>query len=398
MEEGLKVGMKLAGLVVKLYIKAIQFVLVLAYNILWTWTFSHLFNAFAARFLERWQQARLFKTLNNRTTKKLVALLDESKLFEKSSEYDKLYPNFYRDKEDGKIYISILNSQKIEDFETYLRGFGEIFGHNFIELRHIDKNIYEMIEDSLPSLVKYDERPGEVGEGFWIGTDYKGESVSLNFLHTPAMLITGASGSGKSVLGRVLIEEATRGGYEVYIVDGKGGIDWMDAPCKALYTDFEEIAAHYEKILEEMNNRLKKLVDFRAKNWIEATAAGHEMSPMFCFMDESSDFFEIGSKSTDKNYAVKWRIVNAINELCRKSRAVGIYQAFSLQAAKADSVPNDVKNNAGFRVSYALPTAAMSQTLFESAIAFDPTLRHGKGVFKGVEGEPVVFRGAYVDA
>jgi len=38
----------------------------------------------------------------------------------------------------------------------------------------------------------------------------------------------------------------------------------------------------------------------------------------------------------------------------------------------------------------------MSQVLFESSIAYDSSLRMGKGVFKGVEGSPVVFRGAYV--
>jgi len=376
------------------YFYIIKMLVIWSYRLIWTYTLSHVFKFAGSEALEAWNTARLFKTLSIKETEKVRSLLTEANLFEKDRDNDFVFPNV--SKKGGEFFVYILNSQKIEDFEKYLRGFGEIFNTSFVDLEKKEGNCYRLVADCLPDLIKYDERPEEDKKGFWIGTDFRGKSVFLNFLHTPAMLITGASGSGKSVLARVIIEEATKAGYKTYIVDGKGGIDWMDAPCEKMLTDFEEIAEHYEELLEEMNTRLKQLVEFRCKNWLEANAAGHEIKPILSLMDESSDFFEIGSKTTDKNYAVKWRIVNAINELCRKSRSVGIYQVFSLQAAKAESVPNDVKNNAGFRVSYALPTSAMSQTLFESSIAFDATLRGGKGVFKGVEGDAVIFRGAYI--
>jgi len=141
-----------------------------------------------------------------------------------------------------------------------------------------------------------------------------------------------------------------------------------------------------------MNARLEKLISLGLKNWRDC----EEIEPIILFMDEASDFFAVGSKAQDPNYETKWRIINACSELCRKSRAVGIFQVFSLQAAKAASVPEDIKNNSAFRVSYALPTAAMSHVLFESAIAFDPTLRQGKGVFAGVDGEPRIFRAAFI--
>jgi len=305
-----------------------------------------------------------------------------------------LYPSIA--KQNGEVLVGVLDSQDPSQYEKHIRGLGEIFGYEAVGLVHVSSNVYKIQKNNLPARVEYKDRPF-YAESFWVGVDYTGADVEIDFIHTPAMLITGASGSGKSVFGLCLVNEATSAGYEVSIVDGKGGIDWMDAPCSKLLTEFEDIANHYESLVEEMNDRLKKLVEMKKKNWIEATAAGFEMKPILCFMDESSDFFVIGSKAKDQNYDMKWRIVSAVSELCRKSRAVGIYQAFSLQAAKADSVPEDVKNNAGFRVSYALPTAAMSQTLFESSIAFDPSLRGGKGVFRGVEGEARIFRGAYVE-
>lgn len=345
-----------------------------------------------AKFTGRNQDVGSVKDITKKEQKRVSHFLVNAGLVEKT-DVGILYPSIA--KRDGEILIGVLDSQQPSDFEKHIRGLGEIFGYEAVGLVHVAANVYKIQRNNLPALVNYDERPAETS-GFWVGTDYTGAAVEIDFIHTPAMLITGASGSGKSVFGLCLVNEATKAGYDVSIVDGKGGIDWLDAPCTKLLTDMEEIAAHYESLVDEMNERLKKLVELRAKNWIEATKAGYEMKPMLIFMDESSDFFVIGSKQKDQNYDVKWRIVSAVSELCRKSRAVGIYQAFSLQAAKSDSVPEDVKNNSGFRVSYALPTAAMSHTLFESSIAFDPSLRGGKGVFRGVEGDVRVFRGAYV--
>jgi len=333
------------------------------------------------------------KDLTKLETQEVIHILDNENLKEQLEDGSDMLPSFAKDK-DGNVLIGILNTQKIEDFDKVLRGFGEVFNKDYISYEHVKNNVYRLQENLLPDRVDY--LPSNSSDMI-LGVDYLGNEVSVNMGHSPVMLITGASGSGKSVLGRVVTEEATRLNYDVFVVDGKGGIDWMDAPKKALLVDLKEIAEHYENLVVSMNEKLKELVSIRAKNWMEANEKGHDWKPSLTLMDESSDFFVPVPKTQDKEKnALQWRIINACSELARKSRAVGIYQVFSLQAAQSDAIPQDIKNNSGFRVSYALPTAAMSQVLFESSIAYDSSLRMGKGVFKGVEGSPVVFRGAYV--
>ena len=308
-------------------------------------------------------------------------------------------------KAEGRELYPILAIPHVCQFEKVSEKVFELLGSRlkkefvsfeFIESHNSDFRLVKLIAEKLPKRVNYSERPKNLKDGFWLGTDSQNKAVVVDFLHSPSMLITGASGSGKSVLGRVILEEAARQNYEIFLCDGKGGVDWFDSPVKKCFIEYKEIAKMYEGLVEEMNNRFENLKNLRCKNWIEAKEKGHSWKPVLVFMDESSDFFMPGQK-TAKNYAEKWRIINAVSELCRKSRAVGIYQIFSLQGAKADSVPEDVKNNSAFRVSYALSTAAMSQTLFESSIAFDSSLRKGKGVFQGVEGEAVIFRSAILE-
>ena len=302
-----------------------------------------------------------------------------------------------RETDEHRIFLpSSVSETKVE---KNLPEISRFLNRDFVHVEAVgdgEAKHWALLESKLPDIVRYEERPN-VG-GFWLGTDDRNQPVSFDFGTSPVMLITGASGSGKSVLARVLLEEANNQGYMTKLVDGKGGVDWSGIEVSEKILDFEAAAVMYEELLETMNSRLAELLEYREQvgkptaSYIDAN-----MQPILCFMDEASDFFTIGSKSQDKNYAVKYRIVDAVSELARKSRAVGIFQVFSLQASKADSVPEDVKNNAGFRISYALPTAAMSQTLFESSIAFDPTLRKGKGVFKGTEGEPFIFRGAFIE-
>jgi len=332
------------------------------------------------------------KGISYKQRRALVKLFDENRFYETDDEKKRTYPKISYD-EDSGYEISILHSQEIAEVEKMARGMSLILNEDFEHFEHKEGSVYQMIANKLPSIVEYEKV--EKDENFLLGVDSLGKSLKMDFGHSPVMLITGASGSGKSVMARVLLEEAKRLGYEAYIADGKGGVDFKQAPKTALYTELEEIAEHYEKMVAEMKRRLEILAAHpTAANWKELDVA---WTPIFLLMDEASDFFVPVPKSVDKTrYEQGWRILNAISELARKSRAVGIFQVFSLQAAQADAIPQDIKNNSGFRISYALPTAAMSQSLFESSIAYDNSLRMGKGVFKGTEQEPTIFRGAYI--
>ncbi len=325
---------------------------------------------------------------------------EKIKLYHRKADGNYVLPTIYYHK-DGGIVLDLPTTVHKEDVEKVLPSLARYFNRDFNFVKEFGglnlKSLIELSLSKLPDLVSYSERPVNI-KNFWLGVDMFGENVELDFGHSPAMLITGASGSGKSVLGQVMLREAHKQSYKITLVDGKGGIDWMGSPVDEILTEFEVIAEMYESKVEEMNKRLALLLKKRKDKNDPYLSWKTFLKPELIFMDEASDFFNVGSKANDANYAIKHRIINAVEELVRKSRAVGMFQVFSLQASNASSIPQGVKDNTGFRVAYALPTAAMSQTLFESSIAYDASLRKGKGVFKGVDGEPVIFRGAFMGA
>ncbi len=50
--------------------------------------------------------------------------------------------------------------------------------------------------------------------------------VTVNLANIPHILLGGSTGSGKSVLLKLLLMQALRKGAEVYIADFKGGVDF----------------------------------------------------------------------------------------------------------------------------------------------------------------------------
>lgn len=337
--------------------------------------------------------------VRGKTEQRLREICDGMGLVERARDGSSVFPAFSIHA-DGDLEIILPTSIHISkvDRPEFLAACSQVFQVDYQNVESFGQTSNKVLlsPSRLPEKVIYGVRNRPAVNGFWLGTDSKGDPVVLDWGHSPVALITGASGSGKSVLGRVMVEEAFRAGWSVVLSDGKGGLDWGDIDGLLLKTEFSEIALVYQQAVALMNNRLEQLRNAGAKNWREFVAKGGEMEPMLLFMDEASDFFTVGSAKQDPNYDDKHEIIKAAGELARKSRAVGIFQAVSLQAAKAESVPDDIRNNAAFRISYALPSAAMSQTLFESPIAFDESLRMGKGVFRGLD-KPVVFRGAYID-
>lgn len=304
---------------------------------------------------------------------------------------------------NGDVELVLPNSVHVEGAakDDFLAAMSQIFVTSFetIETEGKTSNVVLLKPSRLPEMVHYyGTRPERIYNGFYIGKDANDDDVFMNFAGTPVALITGGSNSGKSTLARVVLTEAMRKGYDCRVVDGKGGLDWADI-SPVLHTEFAEVEKAYKELVELMQVRLQMLRDAGVKNWLEYCELNDGgMQPVLMFMDEASDFFSPGSQKTDPHYNEKWEIIKAASELARKSRAAGIFQLISLQAAKADSLPDDIRNNAIIRVSYSLPSAAMSQTLFESSIAFDPTLIRGKGVYKGADGrQPFVFRSAILD-
>ena len=88
------------------------------------------------------------------------------------------------------------------------------------------------------------------------GKSYTGP-VTVNLAHIPHILLGGSTGSGKSVLLKLLLMQALRKGAEVYIADFKGGVDFPKAwheKCRMCFAE-EDLCNILDQLVEELERR-----------------------------------------------------------------------------------------------------------------------------------------------
>lgn len=94
--------------------------------------------------------------------------------------------------------------------------------------------------DDLPEVLKWkDSYLSPKSFVLVLGESYTGP-VTVNLAHIPHILLGGSTGSGKSVLLKLLLMQALRKGAEVYIADFKGGVDFSKVwheKCRMCFTE-----------------------------------------------------------------------------------------------------------------------------------------------------------------
>lgn len=320
------------------------------------------------------------------------------RLFEKN-ESGYLYPNFIYSKSADSYFLFSPDSTTKEALEKSLELLSELEKRTFIELERTETNkgrfLFKVLESNLPKLVNYSERPVTSINDFWIGRDDRNKNVFIEPFDGSCMSISGKTKSGKSVLLKTILKEAQRLKCEISIYDLKN-LDWHTFDCQK-HSSFESVAENIEKVVIEMRNRFDFLREHNYENAEVARESNNwNFKKMFIAFDEVGDFFIPSKKAEDSNYEFKQRIKIACEELSRLSRSAEIFICYSQQETKAESLPQNIITNLSIRVCYALATRQISESIFSSSIAFDSSLRFGKGVLKDSDGIVKLFRAAKI--
>ena len=111
--------------------------------------------------------------------------------------------------------------------------------------------------DDLPEVLKWkDSYLSPKSFVLVLGESYTGP-VTANLAHIPHILLGGSTGSGKSVLLKLLLMQALRKGAEVYIADFKGGVDfpkvWHEK-CRMCFAE-EDLCNILDQLVEELERR-----------------------------------------------------------------------------------------------------------------------------------------------
>ena len=228
-----------------------------------------------------------------------------------------------------------------------------------------------------------------------LGESFTGP-VTVNLAHILHILLGGSTGSGKSVLLKLLLMQSLRKGAEVYIADFKGGVDfpkdWRQR-CHMAFTeqDLLYILGQLVAVLEYRKGRLAETgcPDLDAYN--EAT--GDNLPRLVFACDKVAEVLDkTGRSKEDKELLAQ--IENRLSTIARLGRAFGIHLILATQRPDANIIPGQIKNNMDFRVC-GRADSVLSQIILDNTSAADQIPKDARGRF--ITGDGTVFQGYLFD-
>lgn len=221
------------------------------------------------------------------------------------------------------------------------------------------------------------------------------DDVKINLEELPHILVAGSTGSGKSVLLRLLLYQALKKGADVHIADFKGGVDFgtWEKVCN-LITEFDELKSLLYELVEELSQRKKMLRASGTKKLSEYNkTAAHPLKRIIFAVDELAELIDKSGASTERKKQIS-EIEGMLSLLAQQGRSFGVHLFLSTQRPDAQIVTGQIKNNIIYRVCGRADNN-LSIIVLDSAIAAEEIPQYEQGLF--VDSFGTVFRAYYSD-
>ena len=209
-----------------------------------------------------------------------------------------------------------------------------------------------------------------------IGFDVMGKVHSFDIREAPHMLISGSTGSGKSVFMNALIEQiVTIPNAEFTFLDPKMVELYRYASHGKYDSDPVEIMIRLEEIVDEMNLRYARMNESVSRNIEEHIAKGNKMNYQFIFLDEYGDLIAQklkkkiklgrGKNATSELINVSEKIRDSVLLISQKARAAGIHLIISTQRPSVNVIDGVIKANFPTRVAFKTATSVDSKVIID---------------------------------
>lgn len=198
-----------------------------------------------------------------------------------------------------------------------------------------------------------------------IGETITGDILMADLADMPHLLISGATGQGKSVgLNTILVslmQKRTPDELRFVLIDPKQVEFGIYKPLEKSYlarpvvTDATEAVVALSLVQSEMENRYKLLSEASVRNIEEynATHKEEKMKYLVVVVDEYSDLIMQAGKTMEK----------LICMIAQKARAVGIHIILSTQRPSVRIVTGDIKANFPVRIAFRTSTSTDSRVI-----------------------------------
>lgn len=192
---------------------------------------------------------------------------------------------------------------------------------------------------------------------FIIGETDEGQPLWMDISQNPHLLVAGATGSGKSILLHVLVENALRfPGLQLYLVDTKlvefGRYQDL-GPVVNIAQNLEEALGLLATLTKTMEARYQLLEHYRLTKIEDAPGI---FPPILVIIDEAADLMLADSSHQFEKSLIK---------LAAKSRAAGIYLVLATQRPDATTITGLVKANFPARIACKTSSRVNSQIIID---------------------------------
>ena len=184
-----------------------------------------------------------------------------------------------------------------------------------------------------------------------LGESFTGP-VTVDLARVPHILLGGATGSGKSVLLKLLLMQAIKKGAKVCSADFKGGVDFPPVWHKECRMCFEEQSTLelLTELTEELERRKQLLKASGLPNIDHHNAAtGDDLKRYIFACDELAEMLDkTGLTKEQKEIVVK--IEGLLGTIARQGRAFGIHLILATQRPDSAILNGQIKNNINCRI------------------------------------------------
>lgn len=269
------------------------------------------------------------------------------------------------DRQKGHVLIKALItgdefSKKVQSLDDVLAGVLEleleekIIRPSFVEYHFHYKKPNRLVLQSHSQKQKIDSLDIDLGYG-----------IIYNPVKCPHILVSGGTGSGKSLLLSFLILEFLKRQSTVYIADPKnsdlGSLSHY-LGSKYVATTPNNIARIVRLVVEEMQERYQ----YMRNNFQYGTNfADHDFKPLCLFFDEMGAFQASGTDKKSKETIVE--VTDGIKQIILLGRQAGIFILVSAQQMRAETLNTDLRDNLGLRIALGANSNEGYRMVFGSA-------------------------------
>ena len=220
--------------------------------------------------------------------------------------------------------------------------------------------------------------------------------VTINLAKIPHILLGGSTGSGKSILLKVLLMQCIKKGAKVYISDFKGGVDFLriwHQKCNfiTLTIDLNNVL---DEIINELEKRKMQLSLAECSNIDQYNQlTGGELQRIIFACDEVAEVLDKNGLSKGDKELVS-SIESKLSTIARQGRAFGIHLILATQRPDATILSGQIRNNIDCRIC-GRADKILSQIILDNTEAAEHIPKDIQGRFIMHDGS--VFQGYLID-